>query len=152
MLQNTVNNYKKKGVIFTLIILFTLSFTASAGYTYIKDSYKWRAAVIVGMISYYGSYCEDASPPKHRKLQIKIVEKAFNVNREDVFFITVDILSTDEFERGMKVVKAQGCYQSKKQLDKIANGFGITGLEPPQYVSEETQNKIIQFFLDLIGK
>jgi len=147
-----INNYKKKIATLIVTILFTASFNAYAKYTYEEYSDKWMAAIIIGEIGYYGGNCEGASPIKHRKLQMKVIEDAFGGDRENVATKSIEAMSSSEFELGMNLAHTQGCFKTKKKLDSIVDKVGITGKEPPKYLPPEAEGRVLQLLLDFFNK
>ena len=134
------------------IVTISLAHNSYAKFTYEKDSNKWVAAIIVGQIGYYGGNCESSSPPKHRKLQMKMLRDAFTDSENGIFAQFLEVASTYEFEYGGMITKTEGCSKTKERLDSLADSAGITGVEPPKYASPEEQDEVIKFILNLPPK
>jgi hypothetical protein len=142
---------KTSRILFILMVA-TFTLNSSANFTYERNSDKWVAAILVGQIGYYGGNCETASPPKHRKLQAKVLKDAFANSKEGALSHFLEVASTYEFEFGMIITKTEGCSKTKEKLDSLADSAGITGNEPPQYASPEEQDKMLEFILNLPPK
>ena len=134
------------------ILAMVLTHNSYAKFTYKKDSDKWFTAILIGQIGYYGGNCDTASPPKHRKLQAKVLKDAFANNKGSTLSHFLEVASTYEFEYGMIITKTEGCSKTKEKLDSLADSAGITGNETPQYGTPEEQDELIDFILNLPPK
>ena len=134
------------------IATISLAHNSYAKFTYEKDSDNWVAAIIVGQIGYYGGNCRSSSPPKHRKLQMKVLRDVFTNSEDDILARFLEVASTYEFEYGGMITKTEGCSKTKERLDSLADSAGITGNEPPKYASPEEQDKLINYILSLPPK
>jgi len=137
-----------------VVVAVMLTHNSYAKFTYEKDSNKWFAAILIGQIGYYGGNCESAlaSPPKHRKLQMKALRDAFADSEGNTLSHFIEVSASFEFEFGGMISKADGCSKTKEKLDSLADSAGITGNEPPQYLPPEEQDEIINFFSNLFEK
>lgn len=153
--SNIANNKKKAAIrefIFGAklkyyLLAFCCLFSIPAN-SYEKGSDQWLSAIIIGKIAYYGGNCETSSPVKHRKLQTRLIEDAFYVSGDELFYKTKEIILSNEFTEGATIAKHNGCKKTKKQLDSIVEQLGITEYDRPKsYASPSLQDKIMNFFL-----
>jgi hypothetical protein len=142
---------KTSRILFILMVA-TFTLNSSANFTYERDSDKWFTAILIGQIGYYGGNCETASPPKHRKLQAKVLRDAFANDSGGRLSHFLEAAATFEFEYGGIITKTEGCAKTKERLDSLADSAGITGNETPQYGTPEEQDELIDFILNLPPK